>query len=205
MREVNRKICQLFAQKEVLADVSEFVEYVFDTATQQNAPPFTEEDVVVLSEQCCPNCGASGDQIETMMIESEQTQAEYLMDAPPDERWRCPWCGTGYPSKEEAEECCVGLKIAVCPACGYSMTTDEYDDRIVGDMGNVQQWWIVTPWLAKKLMEYGEPIIESANIWGRHSNDRDWSTDDAICHICQEIGILEGQPHDWSRYFKEEN
>ena len=43
MDEANEKIVSLFVEKEVLADMTELVNYVFDTATRSNCPPFDPE------------------------------------------------------------------------------------------------------------------------------------------------------------------
>ena len=42
----NQKIVALFAKREVMKNITSLVEYVFDTETLENAPPFNPGDRV---------------------------------------------------------------------------------------------------------------------------------------------------------------
>ena len=78
------------------------------------------------------------------------------------------------------------------------MTQEEYDELVEVDIGLVKQWVLVTPWLAKKLEDRGEIMIEGRNIWGRISSGS-IAEEDVISDICKDIGILQGQSNDWSK------
>ena len=58
MSTVNERILKLFTEREVLAEVTSMVEYIFDTGTVDNCPPFNTDDVEMKTEICCPDCGA---------------------------------------------------------------------------------------------------------------------------------------------------
>lgn len=197
MDEANEKIVSLFVEKEVLADVTDLVNYVFDTATRNNCPPF-DPDSILPSEGGCTECGTPEEFLVPHTVVQGETEPVLNWAALPDERYECPICGAGYPDYETARDCCVGLEMLICPECGHRMTYEEYEESLEVDIGSVQQWLLVTPWLAEKLKEAGEIVIPDQNIWGRTSND-DVSMDDVILNICDEMCILKGQEHDWSK------
>lgn len=198
MTEINKRIISLFVEKETLADVSDFVNYVFDTASKTNDPPFDPDSVVMPGSACCPQCGASEESLDDHTITLDETTPFIDEEADPDERYVCPICGVGYPTQTEARECCAGLECYVCLECGHVMTQEEYDELVEVDIGLVKQWVLVTPWLAKKLEDRGEIMIEGRNIWGRISSGS-IAEEDVISDICKDIGILQGQSNDWSK------
>jgi hypothetical protein len=63
----------------------------------------------------------------------------------------------------------------------------------------IYEWWLVSDFLARKLKEKGEPVIEDENIWGRCTCGQAILLDHVISEICSDMEILEGQAHDWSK------
>lgn len=197
MDEANEKIVSLFVEKEVLANMTDIVNYVFDTATRNNCPPF-DPDSILPSEGGCTECGAPEEFLVPHTVVQGETEPVVNWAALPAERYECPICGAGYPDYETARDCCVGLELLICPECGHQVTYEEYEESLEVDIGSVKQWLLVTPWLAEKLTNAGEIVIPDQNIWGR-TNDDDIAMDETILNICDEIGILKGQEHDWSK------
>ena len=199
MVKENKDIINLFVEREVLADVTDFVEYVLDTATDQNCPPFNTNSIETITAGCCPECGATEEFLDFHTITLEETAPVVDESASPDERYQCPHCGAGYPTMSEAAACCAGEEIVICENCGEMIPLDEYQSLCETSIGDVFEWLLVTPWLAQRLSEMGEIMIPEKNIWGR-TNAVDVADDSAIVDICNDIGILKGQPHDWSAY-----
>ena len=197
MEEINEKIIALFVEKEVLADVTEIVEYIIDTATPENCPPF-DPDGIMSGQGFCTECGAPEEYLVPHTVVQGETTPVTDWGADEDERYKCPICGIGYPEPEDARDCCIGRELLVCSACGNKMSYDDFEAEIECDIGTIQQWLLVTPWLAKKLSELGETVIPEQNFWGRKSRTEDIGREDAIVQICNESGILKGQKFDWS-------
>ncbi len=56
------------------------------------------------------------------------------------------------------------------------------------------EFWIVSPWLGRKLKEYGEIVsfdFFSFTIWGRCSSGQAILLDEVISRICEELEMLE--------------
>ena len=95
---------------------------------------------------------------------------------------RCPECGEPYGE---------GYK---CPHCGTI-----HEEKPEAELQEIYEYWIVSPWLGKKLRDKGEPVLERWGgwIWGRTCTGQMILLDGVISAICYELGILEGQPHEW--------
>lgn len=191
----NLRIAKLFAEREVKMELTEVVEYVFDTATDQNAPPFTLDDIQHEDDISCPYCGASS--LQEIPLTSDMIEVEYYPEADPGEEYACPICGSVYGSQEEAASCCDGVTVFQCQNCSKMIHEDEYDAMISDSVGKQMEWWGVTDWLAKKLQALGETVITTPPIWGKIPSELQVHEEDAILEVCKEIGILEGQPHEW--------
>ena len=178
----NKKIIHMFVQREVRLCVSEFVEYVFDTATDKNAPPFTMHDVSHNGIPESPRCGSAG--LEEVTLLPSMVHPFYDSSADAEEQFVCPVCMMGHPTQAEAINCCAGEIVYQCPDCQEFITAP------------VSSWWAVTDWLCEKLEEYGEVVIKNASIWGRQSEE-DIEKDQVILDICKDLGILQGQEHAW--------
>ena len=95
---------------------------------------------------------------------------------------RCPECG---------ETVDYGVE---CPHCGAI-----YEEEPETEPQEIYEYWIVSPWLGEKLRDKGEPVLErwSGWIWGRTCTGQAILLDSVISSICYDMGILEGQPHEW--------
>jgi len=63
----------------------------------------------------------------------------------------------------------------------------------------IYEWWSVSSYLAKKLKEKGQPILEKFGhtIWGRTCTGQSINHDSLISEICSEMEILEGNKFEW--------
>lgn len=75
----------------------------------------------------------------------------------------------------------------------------RFADEPVTEPQEIYEYWIVTPWLGKKLKDKGEPVLERFGgwIWGRTCTGHEIPLDNVISEICFELGILEGQCNEW--------
>jgi hypothetical protein len=74
----------------------------------------------------------------------------------------------------------------------------ENEETGESEMQEVFQWFIVSDYLAEKLKEKGEPIINDENIWGRGTCGQAILLDYVITEICAEMQILENQENSWA-------
>lgn len=201
--KTNLAIAKAFLSREIRVEMTDFVNYVLDTATARNAPPFKPESIVYGDNSArCPHCDAE--------MKNEPIFASELGLAPelnPDtecdieERYLCPICGTGYGSFMAASFCCESMEVYQCHECQHVIPAEEFEDLLTsGDMPD--EWWAVTPWLFEKLKKQGATVIHSHNLWGRVQNSvtSPLEHDDMILNICCDLEILEGQAHSWSKY-----
>ena len=197
----NERIRKMFTTREVLCNVTDMVEYIFDSGTDENCPPFSPSDVVVETDINCPECGAEESSLALHLIDADEVQPIFDNSGAPDEQYLCPVCMAAHAVPEEAKQCCAGLEVYRCVDCGEIVTMDQYDEMISADTGHILSWFIVTPWLASKLQDLGEPVIPSANLWGRTRVADDTWNDSVIDTICSALEILVGQKNDWSKHF----
>lgn len=194
--EKNMKIRKIFCNKEVRAEVTDLVEYVFDTATNQNGPPFGPEDVQYPVDIACPDCG--GDELEEVIYQPGMTDVVIDYIADPSERFQCPICGAGYPTQEDAESCCEGMSAYQCTKCCAVIPSAALDEMLEGNEVLVHSWHMVSSWLCKQLVDYNAPVIEDHDIWGRTETGHPVWEDEVIGEICKDLGILDGQIHAWN-------
>ena len=78
---------------------------------------------------------------------------------------------------------------------------NELEDMDFDELPEVYEWWGVSKWLAEKLKEQGEVIIDDylCDIWGRQTTGQAILLDSVISRICNDMEILEGQSNDWSK------
>lgn len=74
--------------------------------------------------------------------------------------------------------------------------TEEEPDT---ETQEIYEWWIITDWLAERLNEHKEVIINDGfnSIWGRGTTGQAILLDGVISEICKEMEILEGQANEW--------
>lgn len=201
MSNVNEKICRLFTEREVLAEVTEMVEYIFDSGTMENCPPFTVDDVEMEAEVVCPDCGAEAESLVRHLIDAEEVEPIFDPNGLADEQFLCPVCMTPHPVMEDAKQCCAGLEVYKCTECDKIISSTQYDEMTEVDTGHIFHWHLVTPWLMEKLRSAGEPVISNPPLWGRRRVSKDPWNEWVIEEVCSELEILEGQKHDWSKKF----
>lgn len=106
----------------------------------------------------------------------------------------CPQCGdTNSITEEENED---GETIYKCLYC-----EEIFEEEPETEPQEIFEWWLVSNWLADKLKAKGEPILDNDYDiwWGRTCTGQAILLDGVISEICSEMGILEGQTHDWSK------
>ena len=108
---------------------------------------------------------------------------------------RCQECGEIVEEWEEVEAAAVENPDKYsCPHCGAI-----HEEEPETEPQEIYEYWIVSPWLGEKLMAKGEPVLKRWGgwIWGRTCTGQAILLDNVISEICYEMGILEGQPHEW--------
>lgn len=119
-------------------------------------------------------------------------------------RYICPFCKETHECEDEARECCTwnyftrsNKQVYECESCHTYYLESEVEESY----NEPYEWWFVTDWFAEKLQEHGEMVIRGwHNIWGRTCTGQSIILDWVVGKIAEEMEILEGMKHDWSKY-----
>ena len=105
----------------------------------------------------------------------------------------------GLTTEEEAKDCYCHFRETIYKCTGCDKYVIESDaDKVANE---AYEWWFVTRWFAEKLAAHGEMVIQGwHNVWGRTCTGQAILLDYVIGKITEEMGILDGQEHDWSKY-----
>ncbi|MES2395876.1 MAG: hypothetical protein V4549_07730 [Bacteroidota bacterium] len=169
---VNQNIKSQFVQKHVYLNVNSMVEYILRAGFEDRNAPFTIDD-----------------------IENYYSYPEYRAEFADFEG------GTRQELDNEIED----LK-----ALKFNHEEDndtetaesiqeeiEKLENLESEAQEVFEWYAVSSFLAEKLSQKGECIIDSDNIWGRTTTGQAVLLDYVITKICAEMEILEGQSNSW--------
>lgn len=76
---------------------------------------------------------------------------------------------------------------------------DELENADFEEITEIYEYWSVSSWLADKLKEKGQIIINECGfcIWGRQTTGQAILLDYVISQICEDLEILEGQKNEW--------
>jgi len=172
--EVNQRICGKLVEREVLAC-------------------FSYEMTAILSLDPCEDSVKEAD-----LPTWDDVDGVY--------HWVCPDCGEvlniDEPEDLRQVKATEGGRDTednfVCPYCNFE-TEDEADFE--QEPADIMEWWMVSGFLARKLREFGEPVLEWGNnhYWGRCTSGQSISIDYVIGQIAESMEILEGQKYDWSK------
>lgn len=61
----------------------------------------------------------------------------------------------------------------------------------------IYEWWFVSDFLARKLIEMGYPVLKHEAIWGRCTSGQAIKMDWVIKRVCEDMEILYGQQYAW--------
>ena len=93
---------------------------------------------------------------------------------------RCPECGETIAEPEWEE---VEGESYKCPHC-----STLHNEKPEAEIQEIYEYWIVSPWLGKRLRDKGEPVLERWGgwIWGRTGTGQVIALDSVISEICYE-------------------
>ncbi|UGU15436.1 hypothetical protein LS482_17350 [Sinomicrobium kalidii] len=172
---VNQEIKRKFVNREVLAPVNLLVEYVLSHESP-NAP-FSFDDITNLYyyEDAVGNTYSEtekDDQLETWS--EELLEAELKLEEDPDN----------------------AALISRISALENDIEALENAEQQIWE---IYEWWMVTPWLAHKLENYGEPMLTNGqnHYWGRSTTGQGILLDSVISRICEDMEILHGMRKAW--------
>jgi len=180
----NQDIKGKFVSREVLACVTEMVEYIIKQGFEDNNAPFSLDDC---SNYYTDNSGEieelaeKKEQLEEEIQDIENSIEELKEEESKDEEIQAK---ENEKTKLEEEISSIENKI------------EELEEE-QGEVNEPYEWWIVSSWLCDKLKEKGEVVLEDENIWGRQTSGQAILLDSVISEICSDMGILEGQEHEW--------
>jgi predicted RNA-binding Zn-ribbon protein involved in translation (DUF1610 family) len=160
----NLAIKDRFVQREVIACISDMAEYLFGYDGDKYADWDEWENLYVTR---CPECG----EIVVEWVEADGNDVVEWAEV--DE------------NDVASEHTGHGVK---CPHCGAI-----HEEEPEAEPQEIYEYWIVTPWLGKKLRDKGEPVLERSGgwIWGRTCTGQAILLDWVIHAICSDLGLLE--------------
>lgn len=87
-----------------------------------------------------------------------------------------------------------------CPSCGKVSASPE-DDGMESEPREIFEWWFVTEFMYKDLKNQGQPVMDTnyGYLWGRCTTGQAIKMDYVIEKIAEEMEILPGMKHDWSK------
>lgn len=91
----------------------------------------------------------------------------------------------------------TGAKKFKCCSCNKRYEENGYEE-LETQPAEVYEWWLVSDFLVRKIMDQGGCVIDFENIWGRQTTGQAILLDGVISRICYEMEILEGQEYEWS-------
>ena len=100
-----------------------------------------------------------------------------------------------YESEEWYDEACEEIESQI------SELEDEITELENQALPEIASWYVVTDFLAKKLIEHGECVIKNeyaSDYWGRCCGGQMCYMDGVFAHICEELEILDGQRYTWA-------
>lgn len=221
----NQKILRELVEREVIMCVTDIVEYSLRYCDQTEDAPFTYDDIENQYKKVCPECGEVLEEIDEDDVEVEHkwiceccekkfdTKEEAMNCCYADdedregleesdivrEAWICPFCEEEHETEELAKDCICkyGETLYRCMGCGkYVLESDATEE-----FNEAYEWWFVSDYLAEKLAEHGEMVIQGYhNVWGRGCSGQAILLDWVIGKIAEEMEILEGMENDWSKH-----
>jgi len=175
----NQTIKGQFVGKEVFANVNSMVEYILRSSYEDREAPFSYDD---LTNYYKDNSEAiDGKQEEIDDIKDSEKYCELDNKYSEDE----------LNETEELEYNKLGEAIENIESSIQELESDQEEPQ------EVFEWYMVSNYLARKLQERGEVVIEGENIWGRCTTGQAILLDSVISEICYDMEILEGQKNEW--------
>lgn len=174
----NQNIKREFVRREVFSNVGLMVEYILNKGMEDREAPFSLDDLINYYIDNSEKIEELHEQIEE--IENEISEIEEQFDN----------------EKIDQEEYDARLEKLENLKSEIEGKIEELE-REQDEPQEPYEWWIVSSWLCNKLKEKGEVVLEDENIWGRCCTGQAILLDSVISDICEEMGILEGQEHEW--------
>jgi len=181
----NQDIKGKFVSREVLSCVTGMVEYIIKQGFEDREAPFSLDDC---SNYYTDNSG----KIEELTEKKEQLEEEIqdiensIEELEDEDGNKDEEIQTKENEKNKLEEKISSIENKI----------EELEEE-QGEVNEPYEWWIVSSWLCDKLKEKGEVVLEDENIWGRQTSGQAILLDSVISEICSDMGILEGQEHEW--------
>lgn len=192
--ERNRQVKKRFLQREVFTEATRTIEFILEKSLSDFESPIRwEYEMDRPTIASCPFCGEVLDLEETDTMDPDIT-ISYDETAEEDERYLCPVCLSGYATEMDARTCCHHKGIYICDHCHTAVSDEDVD--YTNEVGDPKEWWLVTDWLAKKLADKNQLVIESEDgvyAWGRMIDAGELIDDEVIDGICHDLELYEGQ------------
>lgn len=186
-KQINHKIKETFVNREVLACVTNMVNYILQQDDLD--APFSYDDVENYFMPICPKCHSNYGFKDVTAYKCESCDEIY--EEKPET------CKCFDPEIDEEKPEFEEITAYKCMDCGHIV---EDVDELDNEPQEVYEWWLVTSFLGEKLKEHGEVILNNGGdyIWGRCTTGQAIMLDNVISDICADMEILDGQRYSWA-------
>lgn len=178
----NQQIKREFVEREVYCNVNQMTEYILRKSWEDSDAPFNYDDLD-MERFSYDGTFISFDEITRKQKDSAKEELEQLIEQIED-----------YNGEFEILED-AGFEYLTAGIYKANQIEDikkevsEIED-LDGEYIEVYEWWMVSSWLAEKLEEKGEIIIDSECIWGRRTTGQAIFLDYVISEICEDLNLL---------------
>lgn len=166
----NQKIKEKFVSQNVYMNVDSMVNYILKKSFEDRNAPFSWDDIENMHVD-------NSDKIEELNDKIEELNDEIL-------------------NLEDGEK----LHLEVEKIESKISKLEEQIEELESEQEEPQEvftWYAVSGFLCNKLKEKGEVVLSDEDFWGRGTFGQAILLDYVISEICFDMGILEGQEHEW--------
>jgi hypothetical protein len=173
----NQEIKGKFISIHIYACVTNIVEFILKVGPEHHGAPFSIDELNDLSyyEDSKGNTYSEDEKDHTLTHLKDELEAiqEQLEDAPED-------------------------KELLSMRDSFEDAIDELESADLQYL-DIYEWWIVSPFLARKLEEESQPILTDGfnHYWGRCTTGQAILLDAVISRICSSMEIMDGQKNAW--------
>ncbi len=174
---VNQEIIKEFTNKNILCNVTVEMDYILNQSYEDSNAPYSYDDI----ENYYNAHEKEKEELQEKINELQEQRDNLDEDA--------------YDTEELYDEACEEIESQI------SELEDEITELENQALPEIASWYVVTDFLARKLIEHGECVIKNeyaSDYWGRCCGGQMCYMDGIFARICEELEILDGQRYSWA-------
>lgn len=178
----NQQIKREFVEREVYCNVNQMTEYILRKSWEDSDAPFKYDDLD-MERFSYDGTFISFDEITREQKDTAKEELEQLIEQIED------YNGEFEILEDDGFEYLTAGIYKADQIEDIKNEVSEIED-LDGEYIEVYEWWKVSSWLAGKLEEKGEIVIDGECIWGRRTTGQAILLDYIISEICNDMELL---------------